>query len=69
MTADEDRYRRLDRSLLCTVDEAARLLSLGRSSIYLLLGSGQLRSVKVGGRRLIPRAALDELIDGLMEAS
>ena len=61
--------RRYDRSLLCTVEQAAETLSLGRTSIYVLLRSGRLRSVKVGARRLIPRAALEEFVNDLLEAS
>lgn len=65
----QDAPRRYDRALLCTVMEAAESLSLGRTTIYELLRSGQLRSVKVGARRFIPRAALEEFVDDLMEAS
>ncbi len=65
----ESQYRRRDRSLLCTVDEAAELLSIGRTSTYQLMRSGQLRSVKVGARRLIPWAALEEFVTELLEAS
>ena len=38
--------------------QAARALSLSRPSLYGLLNSGQLRSVRVGSRRLIPVAPL-----------
>ncbi len=48
--------------LLVPAEEAAALLSVHRSTIYDLLGRGQLASVKIGRRRLIPRAALDEFI-------
>lgn len=40
--------------LLLTVPEAARLLSLSRSTVYELMKSGDLTSVKVGGARRIP---------------
>jgi excisionase family DNA binding protein len=33
--------------------EAARLAGLGRTSIYCALGSGELKSIKIGKRRLI----------------
>jgi excisionase family DNA binding protein len=37
---------------------------LSRSTLYKLMGEGNLRSVKVGGRRLIPRDAIEALIAG-----
>jgi len=46
------------------VDEAARIYGLSRSSLYILMRSGQLRSVFVAGRRLLPRDALEALLDG-----
>ena len=42
--------------------EAARLLGVSRETVYVLMRSGQLRSVRLGGARLIPVAALDELL-------
>jgi excisionase family DNA binding protein len=38
--------------------EAARLAGLGRTTIYEALGSGDLKSMKIGKRRLITVAAL-----------
>jgi excisionase family DNA binding protein len=38
--------------------EAARLAGLGRTTIYDALGSGALRSIKIGKRRLITIEAL-----------
>ena len=40
-----------DDSLLVTVEEAARRLSLSRSSVYELLSAGNLLSVKIGASR------------------
>ena len=40
-------------------------LGLGRSKVFELLASGQLRSVKVGRRRLVSEAALVEFIENL----
>ncbi|RIK08052.1 MAG: transcriptional regulator [Acidobacteria bacterium] len=48
------------------VDEAARRLGLGRTKLYDLIGSGALRTVTVGRRRLVPVAALDELVADLL---
>jgi excisionase family DNA binding protein len=52
---------------LLRVDEAARLLGIGRSLAYDLIRSGRLRSIKIGGRRLVPLAAIDEAIAALLE--
>jgi excisionase family DNA binding protein len=38
--------------------EAARLAGLGRTTIYAALGSGALKSLKIGKRRLITLDAL-----------
>lgn len=42
---------------------AAAALSASKDWVYGLINSGQLRSIKVGGRRLIPRDALLELLE------
>ena len=47
-----------------SVGEAAALAGLSVSFLYVLLQRGALRSVKLGGRRLIPRVALEELLAG-----
>ncbi|MBU9767120.1 helix-turn-helix domain-containing protein [Mycobacterium sp. TNTM28] len=45
-----------------TVDEAADRLKVSRSLIYSQLRSGELRSVRLGRRRLIPAAEVDRII-------
>ena len=52
---------------LIPVEEAARLLGIGRSMTYDLIRSGQLRSVKIGKRRLVPAFAIDEAIERLSQ--
>jgi excisionase family DNA binding protein len=42
--------------------EAALMLGLSRSRTYQLLADGTLRSVKIGGRRLVPIAAIEALV-------
>jgi excisionase family DNA binding protein len=54
--------------MLLTVDEAAQRLSVGRSLLYERLLRGELLSVKVGRRRLVPGAALDEFVKRLRQA-
>jgi excisionase family DNA binding protein len=53
---------------LLSVDQAAQYLSCSPRHIERLLASGQLRSVKLGRLRRIPRAALDDLIAQLEDA-
>jgi excisionase family DNA binding protein len=53
--------------LVLTVDEAAERLRVSRWSIYVLIRSNQLRTVKIGRRRLVPIDALTECLDHLTE--
>ena len=46
------------------IDEAVKASGLGRSFLYERIAEGALRSVKVGGRRLIMRRDLLEFIEG-----
>jgi excisionase family DNA binding protein len=48
--------------LLCNVKEVMQVTGLGRSKIYEYILSGELRSIKVGRRRLIPTDAIPEFI-------
>lgn len=50
--------------LAYSVDEALALVPVGRTTLYSLMESGELRSLKIRGRRVIPRDALLELIGG-----
>ena len=54
--------------MLLRVGEAGQRLNLGRSVMYELIRSGQLRSVKVGRLRLIPITALAEFVRNLEQA-
>lgn len=49
--------------LSVSVEEAAEMLSIGRSSVFNLLNDGLLASLKVGKRRLIPVAELRAFLD------
>lgn len=44
--------------LAVSPNEAARLCSIGRTTLYAALSSGELKSVKIGTRRLITLEAL-----------
>jgi len=53
--------------LLLRPEDAARALGVGRTKVYELMRSGALRSVRVGGLRRIPIAALNEFVARLEE--
>ena len=53
--------------LLITTTEAARQLGVGRSTLYDLIRSHRLRTVKIGRRRLVPVEALAECVARLAE--
>ncbi len=42
-----------------------KLGGIGRSNVYRLLSSGQLRSVKIGKRRLVPDSAIAAYLESL----
>jgi excisionase family DNA binding protein len=47
-----------------TVDEVAAVLGIGRTTAYRLTQSGQLTTIRVGTRVLIPRHAVDRMLRG-----
>jgi excisionase family DNA binding protein len=54
--------------VLLTVDEACEQLGhISKSALYGLMRSGQLPSIKLGRRRLIPAAAVDVLVSQLVD--
>jgi excisionase family DNA binding protein len=50
-----------------TVEEVAQVLKISRWKIFDLIRTNQLRSVKIGGLRRIPHAAIDDYIARLMD--
>lgn len=53
------------RPVLHSVPEAARVLGIGRSLFYQLLAAGEIASVSIGRRRLIPADALTAYVERL----
>ena len=45
-----------------TVDEAAEIIGIGRSSTYEAIQRGQIPALRFGRRVVIPKAAFDELL-------
>jgi len=49
--------------VVCSVTEAGRMLGVSRAYAYQLVSSGQLPSVRLGRRRVVPRSAVVELLE------
>ena len=49
--------------LVYSVDEARKLLGISRGLVYQAIHAGQIPSIRVGRRVLIPRAALQRFLD------
>lgn len=62
--SDHEETRSAIPQVVYSVDEAARAIRLSRELLYELIRSHQLRSIKVGRRRLIPVSAVNEFVDG-----
>ncbi len=52
---------------LASIKEACQFLSLGRTTIYGLMRSGDLDYIFIGGVRRIPRSALIEFTERALE--
>ena len=50
--------------LTFTVEETAKILGVGRNSAYEAIARGEIPVVKVGKRLLVPKAALEKLLNG-----
>ncbi|KOU00726.1 hypothetical protein ADK87_12475 [Streptomyces sp. NRRL F-4711] len=51
--------------LLYTPEEAAEVLSFGRSTVYELMAAGELKFIKRGRSRRIKRSHLEEFVNTL----
>ena len=56
---DKDETTALD---FLTVNQAAKVLRVGRRTVYRLVETGKVPAEKVGGQWRIPRTGLDEFI-------
>ena len=52
--------------ILISVEEATQVFRIGRTQTYGLVMGGQIRSVKIGRRRLVVRDSLQEFVDELV---
>ena len=46
-----------------TVVEAAKILGIGKNKAYEAIAANQIPSIRIGGRIVVPRAALQRLLD------
>jgi excisionase family DNA binding protein len=56
----------IDDQLLVTPEEAVRRLSVGRTTIYELMSSGELQSVNIGRCRRVPVSSLSLFVSKLI---
>lgn len=52
---------------LVTVEELARILSIGRTAAWELVRKRKIKSVKIGRTRRVPLASIQEYIEQLMD--
>jgi excisionase family DNA binding protein len=52
---------------LLTISETAEVFRCSRSTVYAWMQEGRLKALKIGGRTLIPRRVVDELIASALE--
>ena len=50
--------------LVYSINNTCKMLSISRSTIYILASQGKLRLIKVGGRTLVPASEISRLLDG-----
>lgn len=47
-----------------TIPEAAAVLGIGRNQAYLAARRGEIPTIRIGGRVLVPAAALERMLAG-----
>ncbi|MCM0677535.1 helix-turn-helix domain-containing protein [Micromonospora phytophila] len=52
--------------LVLTIEEAAQQLGIGRTTMYALIKTGQIRTVTIGRLRRVPTFCLDEYVRNLL---
>ena len=51
---------------LFTIPEALQALRIGKSSFYKLTARGEIRTLRLGGRTLVPEREIDRLISAAL---
>ncbi len=54
----------MDQDLILTVEEAAGMLRISRGLAYEMVRTGRLPSIRLGRRLLVPRSALERMLEG-----
>ena len=60
---------RIQSKILLTVSDVQEILSIGRTRIFLLIASGELKSIRIGSSRRITVDALDDFVNRLVAES
>lgn len=47
-----------------SVEQAGKIIGIGRNQAYDAVRRGEIPSIKIGGRILVPRVALDRMLNG-----
>jgi excisionase family DNA binding protein len=55
--------------LVLTIEQAAQRLGIGRTLMYALVSSGEIRSVTIGRLRRVPAQCVDEYVNRLLQES
>ncbi len=55
--------------IVLTIEEAAKRLGIGRTTMYALIAAGEIKSVTIGRLRRIPTEALHDYVRELLAAS
>jgi excisionase family DNA binding protein len=50
--------------LAFSVAETCAALGLGKTNLYRMIAAGEIETIRIGGRRLVPAASIQALLDG-----
>ena len=53
-----------DQRLVWSIEEAAELLGVSRAVAYVYAADNKLPTIKIGGRILVPKLALERMVNG-----
>ena len=68
-TEDQTEAAKEQECQTATVEEAATVLGIGRNTAYEGIRSGEIPSIRVGRRVLVPKAALARLLEGAQRSA
>ena len=58
-----------DKRLTLSVEETSKVLGIGRNLCYERIKTGEIPSLKIGRRLLVPKAALMKMLEGAKDDS